>query len=218
MEDRLIPGLVAGWLASIGCAAADNLAVDIVDEAGRPVADAVVSVVPLDGTLTQAPPAPAAPPEARVIDQSHEMFIPLVTVIRQGGTVNFTNNDLTQHHVYSFSKAKRFQLLVRPGERSPPLSFDQAGVVAIGCNIHDGMVTYVFVTDAPFTALTHEDGHAEISGLAAGEYRVSTWHPDLKPGATPPETVVQVSQGAHLRLKLAIVAKSMTSMHEMRGY
>jgi plastocyanin len=122
MENRLIHGLVAGWLASFACAAADNLAFDIVDEAGRPVADAVVSVVPVDGALTQAPP------EARVIDQSHETFIPLVTVLHPGGTVTFTNSDLTQHHVYSFSKAKRFQLLVRPGERSPPLTFDQAGV------------------------------------------------------------------------------------------
>jgi plastocyanin len=215
MENPLIPGLVAGWLASFGGAAADNLAFDIVDEAGRPVADAVVSVVPVDGTRTQAR---SPPPEARVIDQSEEMFVPLVTVVRLGGAVSFTNSDRMQHHVYSYSKPKRFQLLIRPGERSPPLTFDQAGVVAIGCNIHDGMVTYVFVTDAPFTALTHKDGHAEIGGLAAGAYRVSTWHPDLKPGATPPETLAQVSQGALLRLTLAIAPKSMTSMHEMRGY
>jgi hypothetical protein len=80
------------------------------------------------------------------------------------------------------------------------------------------MVTYVYVTDTPFAALTHKDGHAEISGLPAGAYRASTWHPDLKPGAAPLETIIHISQSAQLRLKLAIVAKSMASIHEMRGY
>ncbi len=82
---------------------------------------------------------------------------------------------------------------MKPGDRSPAVVFDQPGVAAIGCNIHDQMVTYVFVADTPYTALTGADGHGVVVNVPNGSYRAHVWHPDLKPGRAPPETSVEVA-------------------------
>lgn len=207
--------IVVGWLALTGRVCADNLAVDIVDESGRPEANAVISLVPADQTL---PVVNVGPAGAKIIDQHDEMFDPLVTVVQRGGSVTFTNSDKTQHHVYSFAPIKRFQFLLKPGDRSPALVFDQPGVAAIGCNIHDHMVTYVFVADTPYIVQTNASGYGVISNIPKGAYRARAWHPDMKPGKAPAQAMVEVGPGARLRMVVPILPKSMTSMHEMRGY
>jgi plastocyanin len=236
-------GIVALWLALGTVAGASELGVDVRDEAGRPVADAVVSLEPV--IAPESPMAPGAH-QSGVIDQRDETFEPLVTLVRRGGTITFTNSDRTQHHVYSFSQIKRFQFLLNPGDRSPSLVFDNAGVAAIGCNIHDQMVTYVYVSDAPFIAKTGANGGAFIADIPPGTYRASAWHPDLKPGKPAPATVFEVAPGggaasqlpgrsapgggaasqlpgrsapgAHLHLMLGVTAKPAMDMHRMRGY
>ncbi len=105
MVKALARVVVVGWLVLAGRAGADELAVDVVDENGHAAPNAVVSLEPAGQSL---PPVNTAPPEARIIDQHNEMFDPLVTVLRRGGSVTFTNSDKTQHHVYSFASVKRF--------------------------------------------------------------------------------------------------------------
>jgi len=150
--------------------------VAVVDRSGHPLADAVIELSP-------EAPQPVAPgrqplPEA-TIDQRHETFLPLVTVIRKGGQVIFTNNDTTMHQVYSFSPIKQFAFEIDEGQRSPPVVFDQAGVAAIGCNIHDRMITYVYVARTPFAAKTDARGVVSFGDLPPGGYRGMAWHPQL---------------------------------------
>jgi plastocyanin len=214
MGKHQVTAFLAGLLVSFA-GAADELAIDVHDEVGGAVSDAVVTLIPADGSISPALPASAEPGR---IDQSAEMFHPLVTVVRPGGVVTFTNSDQTQHHVYSFSKIKRFQFALKPGGKSPPLVFDEAGIAAIGCNIHDNMVTYVFVTAAPYVSMTDAAGHADIRSVPAGQYRASIWHPDLKAGTKPAETLIEIAAHASLTLKLAVAPKPMSSMHGMHGY
>ena len=84
-----------------------------------------------------------------MIDQRNETFLPLVTIVRKGGQVIFTNNDTTMHQVYSFSPIKQFDFEIDEGRHSEPVVFDKPGVASIGCNIHDHMITYVYVADTP---------------------------------------------------------------------
>ena len=44
------------------------------------------------------------------LDQRNETFVPYVLAITAGTTVDFPNSDATYHNVFSFSKAKRFDL------------------------------------------------------------------------------------------------------------
>ena len=75
-----------------------------------------------------------------VIDQRDKVFVPVVTVIQTGTEVSFPNSDSVSHHVYSFAQPNTFELPLYKGKRSPTVQFDHAGVVTLGCNIHDSMV------------------------------------------------------------------------------
>ena len=165
------------WLAGSGPVSA--LTVFVTDDDGKPVADAVVTVETLQ------PPANAAarppPPSIKVIDQKDETFIPYVMLFRPGDSVVFHNNDITKHHVYSFSPLKTFEFILSPGESSSPLRLDVPGIIAVGCNIHDHMIAHLFVSNAPWTGKTDQDGRVDFSALAAGPYQVNVWHPQLHP-------------------------------------
>jgi len=81
--------------------------------------------------------------------------------------------------VYSFSPAKRFELRLYEGTPSDPVLFDKPGVVVLGCNIHDGMLGYVYVTDDPRFGVTDHQGKLTLDNLPVGEYRVTLWHPQI---------------------------------------
>ena len=175
MTNNLLLAIFTALLSSrAAMAASADLAV--VDRSGHPLADAVIELSP-------KAPQPAAPgrqpPSEATIDQRHETFLPLVTVIRKGGHVIFTNNDTTMHQVYSFSPIKQFAFEIDEGQRSPPVVFDEAGVAAIGCNIHDRMITYVYVAGTPFAAKTDARGVVSFADLPPTAYRGMAWHPQL---------------------------------------
>jgi plastocyanin len=142
------------------------------DTGGKPVADAVAYLSDLDS------PAPVSPPQQPVaIIQKDQEFSPYVTPIVVGTKVVFPNLDNVQHHVYSVSPAKRFEIPLYIGDSKETIVFDRAGVVTLGCNIHDWMVAYVVVLATPYYAKTGQDGTAEVSGLPPGRYRLEVWHP-----------------------------------------
>lgn len=156
---------------------AAGLSVRIVDGHGAPVADAVVTVV-----SRGAPPAASAQPSRkRVIDQKNLTFVPYIEVFRPGDSVVFRNSDNTRHHVYSFSPAKAFEFVLAPGQSSAPLVLDRSGVVAVGCNIHDRMIAYLYISDAPWIAHSGAEGRVSFDGLPAGAYVVRVWQPRLRP-------------------------------------
>jgi plastocyanin len=155
--------------------AAGTVQVVMKDDKGQPVADAVASLTLLDA------PAPAVTPPAEpvVILQENEEFSPYVTALVAGTRVAFPNHDKVQHHVYSLSKAKKFELPLYSGEAKELVVFDQPGVVALGCNIHDWMVAYVVVLATPYFEKTGATGTATLARLPAGRYRLEVWHPRL---------------------------------------
>jgi hypothetical protein len=181
--------LLLAALLPLACGEAAELTVEVTDARGRPAPDAVIE---LDSGSV---PAPESAPRTRVIDQKHETFIPYVEVLRPGDQVVYSNSDETRHHVYSFSPTKSFEFVLRPGERSPPQTLDSDGSIAVGCNIHDRMVSYLYVTRAGWTARSDAQGRARIAGLPAGDYVLRVWHPQLKPGAAPPPRAVVLDSG-----------------------
>jgi plastocyanin len=193
-------------------ASAATLSLTILDSATRGTPNAVVELSPVSGGKM----AGRAPDQA-IIDQRHETFLPLVVAVRKGGHVIFTNNDVTKHQVYSFSAIKQFQFVISQGETSLPIRFDQTGIAAIGCNIHDQMIAYVFVADGPFATVTGRDGSATISDIPPGRYRVAVWHPQSHVQAPEEAGVIEISGDAaswtgHLPFQLADDAR-MSHMH-----
>src|SRR5690348_3197035 len=122
---RTILGFAAAMaLASVAGAA--PLSVRVVDSAGRPVRDAVVTLYPAG----QARPARVA--GRYVVSQQNLQFHPFVTIVPAGADVSFPNFDDTRHHVYSFSPAKKFELKLFARDQSRTIQFDTPGIVALG--------------------------------------------------------------------------------------
>lgn len=161
--------------AVLGCAAppaiSATLSVSVMGQNGRGVQDAVLLLEPLAGK------APVKPAQGVEISQQNKSFMPSVSVIPVGTKVAFPNQDTVRHHVYSFSEAKKFELKLYAGKPENPVSFDRAGVVVLGCNIHDQMVAYVVVVDTPWFAVSGDDGTVRIRDVPSGDYQVQTWHP-----------------------------------------
>jgi plastocyanin len=144
---------------------------------GGPVRDAVVYAIPEGRTLPLAQ-------KTAVMDQKNRMFIPHVLPVQTGTAVRFPNSDDIRHHVYSFSPAKPFQLPLYKGTPANPEVFDKAGVVTLGCNIHDQMSAFIVIVDTPFFATTPANGKATLH-VDAGRYQLHVWYPDMREAPKP---------------------------------
>ena len=130
-------------------------------------------------------PVSGTAPRARIepsyrITQQDTQFHPFVTVVPAGATVAFPNLDPFRHHVYSFSPAKRFELKLFARDQTRSMTFDQPGLVAIGCNIHDSMAAYIFVTDTVWTTRSPSSGTVRFGDTPAGPFVLQVWHPFLR--------------------------------------
>ena len=206
--------VLTALLLLAGPAIASPAEVAVVDKSGRPLADAVVELFAAGSRAGS--PGLQLPTEA-FIDQRHETFLPLVTVVRKGGHVIFTNHDTTMHQVYSFSPIKQFAFEIDEGQRSPPVVFDKAGVAAIGCNIHDRMITYVYAAESSLAGMTDSKGSAKFADLPAGKYRGTVWHPQLPQGAALPSfSLVVAASGVRTTVALPVngaFASAKKTMH-----
>jgi len=189
-----IPILACAWMiglawpfASSSAAWAGGFAARIVGPDQTPVLDAVVSLAPVgvaspDTTSPKAAStsrSPAASPPRATMDQVDLAFVPHVLAVATGTVVDFPNSDQVRHSLYSFSAAKTFEVKLYRGFEAPPIRFEKPGLVVLGCNIHDHMLGFVYVLDAPHFAISDETGALAIPDVAAGRYRLELRHPRL---------------------------------------
>ncbi|HVK66637.1 MAG TPA: plastocyanin/azurin family copper-binding protein [Polyangium sp.] len=120
-------------------------------------------------------PGPPAPAGKREIRQKNLAFTPGLMVIVKGTTVEFPNDDKVFHNVFSVSKAARFDLGLYKSGESKSVTFREAGVVDVYCNIHPHMVTKIKVLDNGFYAVTGADGSFQIKNVPVGTYPVVAW-------------------------------------------
>ena len=190
--------LIAGGLGLTAPLAAAPLAVRVVDASGRPVRDAVVTLYPA-GNAARAPRASGR----FVVSQKNIQFHPFLTILPVGADVSFPNFDPTKHHVYSFSPAKRFELKLFARDQSRTVHFEKAGVVALGCNIHDQMSAFIVVTDSAWTARTNGQGIAAFADAPNAPGRLTVWHPYLRaPGGLVQQGVAASQRSASFSIRL----------------
>jgi plastocyanin len=121
-------------------------------------------------------PAGGGKPALKQINQSFE---PHVLGVPVGTTVDFPNGDLVYHNVFSYSKAKKFDLGYYGKGKSKTVTFDRPGLVQVFCDIHSNMSAYVLVVDSPLVTQPDESGAYQFPGLPNGSYTLHVWHPDL---------------------------------------
>lgn len=202
-------------LAIIGEAqAAGSLTVTIKNTSGDPVEDAVVWIETAD-------PNDTARTARAVMNQLNQQFSPFVLPVAVGTTVDFPNNDPFRHHVYFFSAAKSFELKLYGGGETQSVTFDMPGPVALGCDIHDNMLGYVFVAGSPFFATADNTGTALIEALPAGSHQIRVWHPNQR--SETPVTSIEMHGDDNASAELTMSLKPdrrgrRSNAYDERGY
>jgi plastocyanin len=173
--------MVPAALALPRAGAAASIEAQVHDAQGKPIFDAAVYAMP-------AVPAPDTRGKVVAIEQVEREFVPYLTVLQTGTTAAFPNRDPIQHHVYSFSPAKSFEIKLYSGKSPSEILFDKPGLVTLGCNIHDWMIGYVLVVSTPHFAKTDINGVARLHDVPVGTYEIHAWHPNQR-AASPSNTV-----------------------------
>jgi plastocyanin len=181
---------------------ASTVHVEVVGPRGEPVEDAAVFLRPVSGQkLQNRAPLPAS------VAQHDREFVPYLTVVQTGAAVSFPNQDPIRHHVYSFSKTKKFEIKLYAGDAPDPIIFDQPGVVTMGCNVHDWMLGFVFVVDTPWFGKSGADGVVRIDAAQDGEYEAYVWHPRQRQEVAPQRIKVAGAMAEPLRFVIEVAPR-----------
>src|ERR1700733_3742903 len=195
-------GILGLMVVGAALAPAAEMHAVVRDHKGKVVADAVILAVPVDPrkALHARPPKDA-------VDQVDKQFVPYVKAIFVGSTIRFPNSDNIRHQVYSFSPAKKFELPLYSGTDAPPIVFDKPGVVVLGCNIHDWMIGYIYVSETPFFAKTGSAGTVSLEDVPSGDYLGKLWHPRMERTEEVTSRRVTLNAGTPVNLEWQLTLK-----------
>jgi plastocyanin len=128
-------------------------------------------------------------PKRLVLEQRNREFLPHVMAISVGSTVSFPNFDTVFHNVFSTSPAAAFDLgLYKVGE-SRDFTFQNEGIVRLGCNLHANMSAYIAVVAAPAYVVTDDAGRFAFKHLPPGKYKLKAWSERSKAPITQDVTI-----------------------------
>ena len=191
---RLLGYLLLLTLSSVS--SAETIQIKVTKKRGKAIQDAVVYVASKDIQRTDKMANFS-------IDQVDKQFANYVTVVQVGSKIQFPNHDKIKHHVYSFSQAKTFEIPLYKGTPSKPIHLDKVGEVSLGCNIHDWMQGYIFVTPTPYFGLTDKQGLAQLQ-LPPGQYEIAIWHPDIKKKYAKKRYKIDSTKQENMSVKIAL--------------
>jgi len=151
--------------------------------------------------FVKAAPTTTSPVRARIY-QKDEEFLPHLVAVPVGSTVEFPNEDLIFHNVFSLSRAGTFDLGRYPRGQSKSRTFTTPGLVKVYCNLHSHMSAVIRIFDHPYFAIPDAHGRFAIAGLAPRRYDVVAWHERV--GEVTLATSVTAGQIASLSFSLPL--------------
>ncbi|HVR43534.1 MAG TPA: carboxypeptidase regulatory-like domain-containing protein [Thermoanaerobaculia bacterium] len=122
-----------------------------------------------------AAPRPTAP---ALLDQKGCQYIPHVSGVQVGQTIQIRNSDPTLHNVHALPKVNREFNIGQPvqGMVSEKV-FDRPEVmVRIKCDVHNWMNSYMGVLPHPYFGTSDTQGAFRIANLPPGTYTLEAWH------------------------------------------
>lgn len=172
--------------------------------------DPLPTVVFIDGPVAGSPAW--RKPFTAVIAQRDYRFSPPLLVIPRTTSVSFPNEDNEFHNVFSYSKAKRFDLGRYPKGESKRVVFDRPGIVKAYCEVHPWMRAAILVLESPCFAIVSGDGSFSIEGIPAGRYDLVAWNID----AGSKKVTVEVTAGKTLELQIRLEGRVETAAMERK--
>ncbi|MCX6895661.1 MAG: hypothetical protein NTZ16_09235 [Verrucomicrobia bacterium] len=108
------------------------------------------------------------------------IFSPRVLPLLIGTTVEWRNEDSVYHKFFSLSATATFEFpLCKPGDSSPPWTFDRPGRVDVFCSLYANLNSIVLVMENPWFTGTDFRNNYFIRNVPAGNYRLKVWHERL---------------------------------------
>ncbi|MBI4513129.1 MAG: hypothetical protein HY702_03375 [Gemmatimonadetes bacterium] len=126
-------------------------------------------------------PAEKIPPRRRgrlTLDNSDCRFVPHVSALTVGDTIEATNSDPILHNTHLYGAMSANIALPVKGMTVRRIA-GRAGMVIVKCDVHGWMQAFVRVDDHPFQAVTDAEGSFRIRDIPAGVYVVEFWHETL---------------------------------------
>ncbi len=142
----------------------------------------------------------SAPLLHSVVDQRNREFIPHISVVTVGTTVDFPNNDTVFHNVFAEYKAKRFDLGMYPRGSRKRQTFDKPGLVAMMCSVHSEMGAFIMVVDTPYYTIADREGKFTLNNVKPGNYTLKVWH---ESGQVESEAITVTDQNTVLEVRTA---------------
>ena len=121
--------------------------------------------------------APGAGP--RKVTPENKTFIPRVLAVPVGSEVDFRNDDVYFHNVFSLGRAQEVRHRPLRGRRASYRQvFTKPGLVELLCNIHASMRGYLYVVDSPYYAQPRPAAPSPSRTCRRADY-------ELEPGTRP---------------------------------
>jgi len=194
----LVATIVLGGLLLAGIAKAGDVKGTVTVQGLRSAENIVVYVDEIPGKKFDAPT------QHVVINQRKMAFVPHVTAVLKGTTVDFLNSDAVGHNVYWPSISGNKKLAHNLGTwgkgEQKSFQFNDAGVAALLCNVHPEMSGYLVIVSTPYFAVTDLSGAFDIKDIPPGTYTLKTWSEDGKV-TTQSATVTNGTATADLTVK-----------------
>ena len=116
------------------------------------------------------------------ISQSDLKFAPKHSIIPVGSTVEFINQDMEVHNIYSKSLNNQFNLGAMAAGSGKAIHFTRPGPVVLRCNLHRDMVGTIFVIpNGYYTQPDVAAGSYEFKDVKSSGYILQAWAPHLAP-------------------------------------
>lgn len=122
-------------------------------------------------------------PNSVQIIQKDARFIPQVTPVTVGSTVQFVNDDSFYHNVFSLTPGAKFNIGRRAtgdvySKEVPPTRWKVSGLGPINlfCDIHSQMNAIILSLDTPYFTRANEDGTYSLADLPDGTYELRVYN------------------------------------------
>ncbi|MDO8142460.1 MAG: hypothetical protein Q6358_13250 [Candidatus Brocadiales bacterium] len=114
-----------------------------------------------------------------IIDQQRNTFIPHVTAILSGTTIDILNGDEELHTVHTRTiKNQPFNLGTTYKQRISK-TFEYPETIKLTCDIHKKSYAWIIVLDNPYFDITDRNGYFEMCDIPPGTYKIQVWHEEL---------------------------------------
>ncbi|MEO7361117.1 MAG: hypothetical protein ABI120_12370 [Gemmatimonadaceae bacterium] len=176
MLRRSLP-ILGVMLASVGAPAQSTVSgrVSLLESGKKNPNDlgtSIVWLVPVGFTDTRMGTIPR---HAAVAMRSRE-FLPHVSVVAVGGSVEFPNQDPFSHNVFSNTELGRFDLGLYPRGKTRSTNVPHPGVYAVYCNIHARMSSFIIAVPTRHVVQVDKSGAFLLKDVPVGIYELHAWH------------------------------------------